>query len=151
MVVGTIAAIIQGAMMPAFIILFGEVTCCSSFAASLPVSLIIGCACCFHQLLDSFNPDDSDSLTSHVELLVRILFGVGLGSFLIGYIQVSTWVLSSQSQATTMRVAYFRALLRQEMSWYDRHASGELTTQIAESLPKIQAAIGDKVEFDVFG
>ncbi len=63
----------------------------------------------------------------------------------MGYIQVATWVQAGQRQAAVMRLAYFRALLRQEIGWYDRHASGELTTQIAESLPKIQAAISDKV------
>ena len=63
----------------------------------------------------------------------------------MGYIQVATWVKSGQNQACAIRIAYFRALLRQEIGWYDQHSSGALTTQIAESLPKIQEAMSDKV------
>ena len=63
----------------------------------------------------------------------------------MGYIQVASWVSSGQRQASAIRVAYFRALLRQEIGWYDQHSSGALSTQIAESLPKIQEAMSDKV------
>ena len=118
--IGTIAAIIQGGMMPGFIILFGN-------------------------LINQFDASNASSLINEVTLLVRILIGIGVGAFILGYVQVVTWSLAGQRQAAAIRVAYFRALLRQEIGWFDLTTSGALTTQIAESLPKIQEAMGDKV------
>ena len=97
------------------------------------------------QLLNQFSPTNSNGLQSDVVFLVRILALLGLGSFIIGVLQVYTWAKSGQRQTSAIRVAYFRALMRQEIGWYDRHSSGALSTQIAESLPKIQDAISDKV------
>ena len=63
----------------------------------------------------------------------------------MGYLQVYCWANSGRRQACAIRVNYFRALMRQEIGWYDRHSSGALSSQIADSLPKIQDAMGDKV------
>ena len=76
---------------------------------------------------------------------MQILIALGCGAFALGYIQVFCWAKSGQRQTAAIRTAYFRALMRQEIGWYDRHSSGALSTQIAESLPKIQDAMGDKV------
>ena len=99
----------------------------------------------FGNLINQFAASNASSLISEVTLLVRILIGIGVGAFILGYTQVAAWSIAGQRQAAAIRVAYFRALLRQEIGWFDLTTSGALTTQIAESLPKIQEAIGDKV------
>ena len=97
----------------------------------------------FGHLIDSFG--NNNDLVSQVNYLTKILIAMGCGAFLLGYIQVACWATSGQRQASSIRIAYFRALMRQEIGWYDKHQSGALSTQIAESLPKIQDAMGDKV------
>ena len=96
------------------------------------------------QLIDQFG-GGSSGLLSGVEHLVTILIGIGCGALVMGYLQVFCWAKSGQRQAIAIRVAYFRALMRQDIGWYDKHQSGALSTQIADCLPKIQDAIGDKV------
>jgi ABC-type multidrug transport system fused ATPase/permease subunit len=41
-------------------------------------------------------------------------------------------MVSSERQTNKMRKAYFRAILRQEIGWFDQHKSGELSTRLAE-------------------
>jgi hypothetical protein len=43
-----------------------------------------------------------------------------------------------------IRKLYFRALMRQEMAWFDSQAQGALSARIGADIPLIQAAIGDR-------
>jgi len=59
--------------------------------------------------------------------------------------QVAFFTISAQRQTLRIRHSYFRALVRQEMAFYDREGSGGLSSRIASDIPKIQEAIGDKL------
>ena len=48
--------------------------------------------------------------------------------------QVAGWVTSSERQIFKMRRAFFKSILRQDMSWFDTNPSGELTTRLTESV-----------------
>jgi len=43
-----------------------------------------------------------------------------------------TWAISCERQTHRIRKQFFRAILRQEIAWFDVHQSGELTTRLAE-------------------
>ncbi|XP_064599295.1 ATP-dependent translocase ABCB1-like isoform X2 [Liolophura sinensis] len=43
-----------------------------------------------------------------------------------------------------MKKAFFKAILRQEIGWFDKHGSGELTTRLADDLERVREGLGDK-------
>ena len=44
-----------------------------------------------------------------------------------------------------MRKAFFKAVLRQDISWYDANHSGTLTSKLFDNLERIKEGTGDKV------
>ena len=74
---------------------------------------------------------DRDNVSS--KMLEFTLWYVGLGFFQImaGYIATAFLNISAERQASRVRKAYFRAMLRQEVGWYDSISSGELTTRLS--------------------
>ncbi|VDO45612.1 unnamed protein product [Onchocerca flexuosa] len=50
----------------------------------------------------------------------------------------------SERQAYEIRKRYFAALLRQQMSWYDKNETGALTNKLSVGIEKIKHGIGDK-------
>ena len=74
---------------------------------------------------------DRDNVSS--KMLEFTLWYVGLGFFqiLAGYIATAFLNISAERQASRVRKAYFRAMLRQEVGWYDSISSGELTTRLS--------------------
>jgi len=54
-------------------------------------------------------------------------------------------VHSSERQVKKFRHAYLQAILRQDVGWFDKTGTGELTTRISGDMILIQQAIGDKL------
>lgn len=52
--------------------------------------------------------------------------------FLLYVTKVYCWTASCERQTHKMKKAFFKAILRQEIGWFDKHGSGELTTRLAE-------------------
>ena len=48
------------------------------------------------------------------------------------FFQVVFWNIPCERQSHRLRKAFFRAILRQEIAWFDKHQSGELTSRLAE-------------------
>ena len=46
--------------------------------------------------------------------------------------QIASLQLSGERQTFKLRKSFFKSLLREEISWYDKQQSGELTTRLAE-------------------
>ena len=50
----------------------------------------------------------------------------------IVFFQVVLWNIPCERQSHRLRKAFFSAILRQEIAWFDTHQSGELTSRLAE-------------------
>ena len=62
-----------------------------------------------------------------------IYFVIGAsGMLLFGYIQMSTYQIASERQVFKMRLAYYCAVLRQDIGWFDVNPSGEVCSRLAE-------------------
>ena len=118
--VGVLCSLAHGTLTPMFSILFGKI-------------------------LDGFNAAKPDTLVQNVNFAVLWLTYIGILAFVTSYAQVACFVAASQRQCTRIRRSYFRALLCQEMGWYDNQTTGALSARIQEDVSKIQDAIGDKV------
>ena len=75
---------------------------------------------------------------------------LGLGTWLLSLISVSTWMIIGEQQAIRFRIAYFKALLRQEVTWYDRSNPNEISTKVANDCLAVQIAISEKVSTITF-
>uniref|UniRef100_A0A1X7TB27 ABC transmembrane type-1 domain-containing protein n=1 Tax=Amphimedon queenslandica TaxID=400682 RepID=A0A1X7TB27_AMPQE len=53
--------------------------------------------------------------------------------------------LACERQVYKIRLAYYRAVLHQDIGWFDLNASGELTSRLNDDVDKIHDGIGDKL------
>ncbi|KAI3805866.1 hypothetical protein L1987_21753 [Smallanthus sonchifolius] len=122
MMTGTVGAIGNGICMPLMAILYGD-------------------------LLNSFgqNPykDDVVPAVSKVSLkIVYLAIGCGVASFF----QVAMWVITGERQAARIRNLYLKAILRQDVSFFDKETNtGEVVNRMSGDTVLIQDAMGEKV------
>jgi len=53
--------------------------------------------------------------------------------------------LTAQRQVTKIRDAYLRAMMRQEIGWFDKHGTGELISRISGDTTVIKEGMGEKI------
>ena len=74
----------------------------------------------------------NDGLLAAINQLM-IYFGIiAAGVFVFGTIQVLAYQISSERQVYKMRLAYYRAILRQNIAWFDENASGAIASRLSE-------------------
>eukprot|EP00002_Diphylleia_rotans_P014621 TRINITY_DN2848_c0_g1_i8.p1 TRINITY_DN2848_c0_g1~~TRINITY_DN2848_c0_g1_i8.p1 ORF type:complete len:1149 (-),score=251.56 TRINITY_DN2848_c0_g1_i8:291-3737(-) len=74
-----------------------------------------------------------------------ILALVGAGGLILAYAEVAFWMMAGERQAIRYREEYFKAILRQDIAWFDTQKTGELTSALSSDIVDIQEAIGEKV------
>ncbi|CAG0888376.1 unnamed protein product [Darwinula stevensoni] len=70
---------------------------------------------------------------------------IGIAVFVSSFFQVAMWVASCERQIHRIRQEFFYQAMRQEMSWFDRKQSGELTMKLSDDLERVREGIGDKM------
>jgi ATP-binding cassette subfamily B (MDR/TAP) protein 1 len=53
-----------------------------------------------------------------------------MGVFICTYIYMYIWAYTAEVAAKRIRERYFKAILRQDIAFYDKIGSGEVTTRI---------------------
>ncbi|XP_039649298.1 bile salt export pump [Perca fluviatilis] len=71
--------------------------------------------------------------------------GIGAAVFLLGYFQISLWVMAAARQIQVVRKLYFSRVMRMEIGWFDCTSVGELNTRMSDDINKINDAIADQV------
>jgi len=124
MCLGSLGAIINGVSLPAISIIFG-------------------------QLMNSFTPENFQNpdfdLTSRVTELALYFVYIGIAVFVCSYFEVTFWMMAGERQSVRCRKAYLKAILTQEIGWFDITKSSELATRISSDTLLFQEAIGEKV------
>ena len=79
-------------------------------------------------------PNCTSSINIEEELtpFAYYYIGIAAGMAVIVALQMVMWGLTAERQVHRMRLAYFKAILRQDMAWFDTNDSGELNTRLAE-------------------
>jgi ATP-binding cassette subfamily B (MDR/TAP) protein 1 len=70
---------------------------------------------------------------------------VGLATVVFSYIQMCAFVLSGERQTKKIREKYFNAILRQDVAWFDKVSTGDLTNRLTADMTLIQEGMSDKV------
>ncbi|KAF2077589.1 hypothetical protein CYY_001130 [Polysphondylium violaceum] len=124
MCLGSLGAIINGVSLPAISIIFGQLM--NSFTA------------------ENF-ADPNFDLTARVTELALYFVYIGIAVFVCSYFEVTFWMMAGERQSVRCRKAYLKAILTQEVGWFDITKSSELATRISSDTLLFQEAIGEKV------
>ena len=73
---------------------------------------------------DSFY-DTANMFTLYFVIIASVV--IAMGFFMVAAFQVA-----SERQVLKMRLAYYRAVLRQDVGWFDLNPSGEVASRLAE-------------------
>ncbi|EIE84922.1 hypothetical protein G6F46_001432 [Rhizopus delemar] len=112
-----------GAMQPISIIIFGK------FMTTIGSAMASG---------------NYENLVQDSHPLVLIFVYMGTGVLVAAYIAQCFWVLTGENQVRRIRNKYVHAILRQDMSWFDKAEEGSLTTRLATDTQLIQDGISEK-------
>ncbi|XP_027333252.1 ABC transporter B family member 4-like isoform X1 [Abrus precatorius] len=109
---------------------------------SMPLmSIIIGDA------IDAFGGNVDNKQVVHEVSKVSLKFAcIGAGAFLAAFLQLACWVITGERQAARIRGLYLKAILRQDISFFDKETnSGEVVGRMSGDTVLIQEAMGEKV------
>lgn len=178
MLLGTITAIIHGAALPAFTVVFGnfinififqDITSSPSIL-NLTNGTAVNCSAedpfmlfvdqtvdisvelngelfvCPYLVNDTSNFTDlfltcfgpqveclsNPDFIGRVNILVYIFLGIAVGVFTMAYFEISFFQTACERQVKKIRLAFYKAIMRQEVGWFDANPSGELASRISE-------------------
>ena len=73
-----------------------------------------------------------EDFTSEVSLYCIYLTFVGIGVFLLAYIEISFFQMACERQVKKIRLYFYQSVLRQNIGWFDSNPSGELASRLNE-------------------
>ncbi|OWF41926.1 Multidrug resistance protein 1B [Mizuhopecten yessoensis] len=69
---------------------------------------------------------------------------LAVGVFIFGSLSVMCYSSTAEHQIYTIRQQFFQSVMRQGISWFDMHDSGELSSRLTQDIHLISDGIGDK-------
>ncbi|XP_076808833.1 ATP-dependent translocase ABCB1-like [Clavelina lepadiformis] len=116
---GCLAAAVNGGIQPIFAILFSEI-------------------------LAVFSETNESTKQARITLYALLFVAVGAATFLAYLAQLSAFAKSGEELTLRLRLMSFRAVLHQEIGYFDDPANntGALTTRLATDASKVQGATG---------
>ncbi|KAH9985634.1 P-loop containing nucleoside triphosphate hydrolase protein [Russula compacta] len=141
---GLIAAAAAGASQPLMSLLFGSLT--QQFVT-------------FASDIQNLNPNDPQSTAKVDQAAARFrhvaaqdasyLTFIGVAMFTCTFIYMSIWVYTSEVSAKRIRERYLRAILRQDIAFFDNVGAGEVTTRIQTDTHLVHQGLSEKVPLAV--
>ncbi|KAH6647225.1 ABC multidrug transporter [Truncatella angustata] len=122
----------------------------SSIAAGVPFPLI---GIVFGQLLDNLNSatcanesaTDASDYQSSVNSKVLLVVYLAIAQFVAIYLYIVSWNLFGNRLAHRLRAKYFRSLLRQEVSYFEKLPAGDVSSRLTTDIETIQQGTSEKV------
>ena len=117
MIIGTMSAMVVGFSVPFSNVIFGRILDLSS--------------------------TNSDSFFDSITDFVLILIYLGIANLVGRFLQVTFWSISGERQSRKYRDAYVKAILSQEIGWFDQCGASELATRVADLNGKLRGTLRD--------
>ena len=149
MLVGTIAAILRGISFPFFWLFIGEFI--NVFTSQSVTAMVINtknltinnCSTVLDSgktiadiIRENYTSRAScllnDGFIAEINTITYMLIGIGLFASLVSYIQISFFQTAAERQIYKIRLKYYRAILRQDIAWFDDNPTGEVATRLSE-------------------
>ncbi|KAI0431410.1 multidrug/pheromone exporter, ABC superfamily [Xylaria sp. FL1042] len=131
LVVGTISSIGAGIPFPILGILFGQL-----------VDDLNGATCAAGGGTGSQSPEEYQAAINQKVILVVV---AAVAQFALIYIYGVCWNLFGERLAHRLREKYFRSLLRQEVSFFDKLPAGEVSSRLSADITTIKNGTSEKV------
>ncbi|OSD02414.1 multidrug resistance protein 1 [Trametes coccinea BRFM310] len=143
--IGLIAAAGAGASQPLMSLLFSRLT-----------QDFVNFGTILKRIADPLSPQDAASAESELPgavaafkhsaaLNASYLVYIGLGMFLCTYTYMLIWVYTGEVNAKRVRERYLRAILRQDIAYFDNVGAGEVATRIQTDTHLVQQGTSEKV------
>ncbi|CAG8789040.1 9710_t:CDS:2, partial [Cetraspora pellucida] len=85
-----------------------------------------------------------DEFSTKINFLSLVMVFFSICIFVSTYIYMATWIYTSERITRQIRERYLRAILRQNIAYFDKLSPGEVTTRITSDTHLIQQGIGEK-------
>ncbi|CAI2169154.1 2825_t:CDS:10 [Funneliformis geosporum] len=80
-----------------------------------------------------------------VKIKVILFVILAIAVFNLSYLQMSLWMISGERQAKKVRQMYYAAILRQDIAFFDKMSTGNITNRISSDSDLYQEGISEKV------
>uniref|UniRef100_A0A0M3HFM5 ABC transmembrane type-1 domain-containing protein n=1 Tax=Ascaris lumbricoides TaxID=6252 RepID=A0A0M3HFM5_ASCLU len=70
---------------------------------------------------------------------------IGIAILCAATIQVMCYLTACENMNHRMRKEFFKAIIRQDIGWFDKNQSGTLTAKLFDNLERVKEGTGDKV------
>jgi ABC-type multidrug transport system fused ATPase/permease subunit len=118
MALGTLGGIVSGISIPFFNVLFGT-------------------------MINALNTDPASFATRVKQIALSFVY-VSIVNIFAGTLQIYYWTKSGEKQTQKIREKYIKAILKQEIGWFDTNNPSELSTRVADQIGDIQDGIGQR-------
>ncbi|XP_057304108.1 ATP-dependent translocase ABCB1-like isoform X1 [Hydractinia symbiolongicarpus] len=133
MLVGTFGAIANGAAFPCQLLVLGELT--SKFI-EFGIQIQRNSTNATKEVID---------IEDEMAYFSQLYCFLAIAAWLAGYMQCAFWSVSAIRQTHRIRLKFFKAILRQNIGWFDVNEGGGLTGRMFEDMTLLQTGIGDKI------
>ncbi|KAM0748705.1 P-loop containing nucleoside triphosphate hydrolase protein [Meredithblackwellia eburnea MCA 4105] len=142
---GLLCAIIAGAAEPLMTVVFGGLTTAFTRYATAATTAASGDPAAVEALRIA-----RDHLLREVNKDALYLVYIAIGKFATTWIYTGAFVFTGEAITRRIREAYLKAVLRQNIAYFDKLGAGEVTTRLATDTHLIQEGISTKVPLLVF-
>lgn len=73
-----------------------------------------------------------DDFIQIINTQVYIFLGIAAGVFILATVQIALYQLAAERQVHKIRLLFYRAIVRQNIGWFDANPSGELSSRLFE-------------------
>ncbi|ESO88014.1 hypothetical protein LOTGIDRAFT_126879, partial [Lottia gigantea] len=134
MVIGVLVSMLHGAAYPAMVYVFGE---------SIDLFISTG-------VLEQFlnKPSVKEFLGTMLDQMFwYAMYYIIIGSsvIILGYIQISVWMITAERQIHRIRLTFYGNILKQDIRWFDLNDSGQLNSRLSDDIGRIHEGLGDKL------
>ena len=82
--------------------------------------------------LSQFICDPTGTLESEITLFALYYVGIATGVLIASFIATLFWNITAYRQSRKIRIAFYRAILRQEIGWFDVNETAQLNNRLQE-------------------
>ncbi|KAL3285372.1 hypothetical protein HHI36_019479 [Cryptolaemus montrouzieri] len=87
----------------------------------------------------------TDTFLDDVRLFSIQMVCIGSAMLILGYISMETFSYTAMKQIYRIRSLYTERALKQDISWYDQHQTGDFASKMSDDLNKLEEGMGDKI------
>ncbi len=102
---------------------------CGTFGTNSTITFEEVLKMCFNSRVTCL---DNDAFIDEINAQVLIFVGIAVGVFICGNLQIYLYLVACERQVKKIRQSFYRAILRQEIGWFDATPSGELASRLTE-------------------